>query len=108
MSDVNEITEYADGVLWFTREGTLLTIGITEKALDLAGTIQEIEFPELGDEYAGGDWIGEIQGKNVDVEIVAPLSLRIDEINEEVRDQFSLLDDDPTGDAWILRATILS
>lgn len=102
--DRAQIIEFADGQLWYSREEDVVTIGVTQAGLDLLGTIKDLELPEKNDEFAVQDWIGEIYGKNSDLEIMAPMALRIDELNGELLDQPQLLEDDPTGDAWLIRA----
>ena len=99
-----DLEEYQEGLLWKLGEGQGLTIGVTQSTLDLAGAIQSLELAEIGDEFDAGDWVGELQGKDNLVEIVAPCALRIVERNREVEEQPALLEDDPTGDAWLLRA----
>ncbi|RZA00920.1 MAG: glycine cleavage system protein H [Proteobacteria bacterium] len=100
---MKEITEYQDGLLWMVEEGDAMLIGITQSALDACGAVGEVESADAGDEYEAGDWIGEIRGKNSTIDIVAPFDLKVVEVNEQVVDQPSQLEDDPTGDAWILR-----
>lgn len=96
--------EFKDGMLWRTEEGeSLFVIGVTQEALDSSGTVQSVDVAEVGDEFEEGDWIGEIQGKNSLVEITAPFAVKVVESNREVLDQPALIEDDPTGDAWILR-----
>jgi glycine cleavage system H protein len=99
----NRIEEFQDGLLWSTESEGNLTIGVTESALAQAGTLAAIDLAEPGDEFSSGDWIGELRGKDSVIEITAPCDLKILERNEQVLSQLSLLEDDPTGDAWLLR-----
>jgi glycine cleavage system H protein len=101
---VSELREFNEGLLWQSEEEGALVIGVTQQAIDQAGTVAEIEVSDSGDEFEAGDWIAEIRGKNAVVEVLAPYALRVTERNEELLGQPSLLEDDPTGDAWILRA----
>jgi len=98
------IQEFQEGLLWKIEEGSSLVIGVTQSAIDQAGTVAEMDISDSGDEFEAGDWIAEIRGKNSVVDIVAPCALRITERNEELLSQPALVEDDPTGDAWILRA----
>jgi glycine cleavage system H protein len=100
---MSEIQEYQDGLLWRTEDGASLLVGVTQVGLDMVGAVSEMEVADLEDEFEAGDWIGEVRGKNAVLEIVAPCALRVTERNEEVLGQPSLLEDDPTGDAWLLR-----
>ena len=98
-----KLTEYSEGKLWYLLEGDTLTVGITQIGIEALGTVQDIELPEVGDSFESGDWVGEVRGKNADVALSAPAAFEIQEINEEVRNEVSLVEEDPTGDAWILR-----
>lgn len=98
------LQEYQEGLLWKIEEGEALTIGVTQSAIDQAGAVSGLDSADAGDEFEAGDWIGEVQGKESTVEIVAPCRLRITERNQELLDNPALLEDDPTGDAWLLRA----
>lgn len=97
------LQEYGEGLFWQVREGDALTLGVTQSALDQVGSVAEVELADSGDEFEEGDWIGEIRGKELTVEVVAPCRLRVSERNEELLEQPSVLEDDPTGDAWMLR-----
>jgi len=100
---MKEIQEFQEGLLWKLEDGNSLVIGFTQSALDLAGSLAEIDASDVGDEFEAGDWVGEIRGKNSVVDIIAPCNLRVTERNEEVLSQPALIEDDPTGDAWVLR-----
>ncbi len=97
------LQEFQEGLAWKVEEGAALTIGITQSALDQAGAVQAVEIADAGDEFEAGDWIAEIRGKESLIEIQAPCRLRVAERNEEILEQPSVLEDDPTGDAWLLR-----
>lgn len=98
------LQEYQDGLLWKVEEGEALTIGVTQSAIDQVGSVHGVDFADAGDEFEAGDWIGEIQGKDTLVEIIAPCKMRVTERNQEMIENPAILEDDPTGDAWMLRA----
>lgn len=99
-----QIQEFQEGLLWSLDEGGSLVIGVTQSGLDMAGAVTELDISDVGDEFEAGDQMGEIRGKNAVVDLIAPCALRISERNEELLAQPALVEDDPTGDAWILRA----
>jgi len=98
------LQEFQEGQLWKIQEAEALTIGVTQNALDLAGNVVEIELADAGEEFEAGDWIGELRGKDSLVEMLAPCRMRVTERNEEVIEQPATVEDDPTGDAWMIRA----
>lgn len=97
------ILEFKDGMLWQFEDDGKLVIGVTQEALDTAGAVQALDLADAGDEFEEGDWIGEVRGKNALVEITAPCALRVVEGNPDLLEQPALIEDDPTGDAWVLR-----
>lgn len=101
---MKQIQEFNEGLSWKLEEGGSLVLGVTQSALDLAGSVTEIEMSDNGDEFEAGDWIAEIRGKNSVVDLLAPCALKVVERNDELLGQPALLEDDPTGDCWILRA----
>lgn len=103
---MKELEEFQNGLQWKIQEGKILTLGITQSALDQAGALVELELADEEDEFEVGDWIGELRGKNSTVDLLAPVNGKIVEVNREILDQLSQLEDDPTGDAWLLRAEV--
>jgi glycine cleavage system H protein len=99
----DSIKEFGDGRQWFAKEEEALRLGITERAVEELGAIDHWEWPEPGQKFSDGDIWGEIIGRNGALILTAPAEFEVLEINEEVRDNLSLLEDDPTGDAWLIR-----
>lgn len=100
---MEEIEEYAEAKLWFLAEDNGLVLGVTASGLSELGTIVELELPEPGESYDVGDDMGAIHGRDGDLRIEAPAAIKIVERNHEVMMNPNMLEDDPTGDGWILR-----
>jgi glycine cleavage system H protein len=98
-----DLNEYGQGSFWFSCDDTGVTIGVTGAAIAPLGSIQSIEFAEVGDEFKEGDWIAEIIGSEGKLEVLAPEALVIEERNSEVTAEPGYLEDDPTGDGWLIR-----
>ena len=45
---------FASGKFWFSRKGNLLTLGLTEGALEELGDVRQIDFPDSGDDFDTG------------------------------------------------------
>jgi len=98
-----QLKEYENACLWYIDDGVTVTIGITQKAIDLVGGVTDVDLAEVGDELTDKASAGEIFGKNTSMEVLTPCSMRITEWNEEVMASVNFIEDDPTGDAWLLR-----
>lgn len=104
----DKVVEFGDGTAWFSVDSSdNVTIGLTDKALLVAGHPKDIDFPPVGEKYDIDQWIGCLVGREDEVEILSPFDLIVTEVNRTVSDDFDLLLEDPTGDAWLIRGEIL-
>jgi len=88
---------------WVREDGDTLIIGMTELYLQNAGDTTYIDLPEEDDEVEQGETAGKIQSSKWVGKLVSPVSGEIIEVNEELEDDFLLLNQDPYGDGWILK-----
>ncbi len=86
---------------WMKVEGKRAIIGITDYAQDELGDIVYIELPEAGEEVSTLEEITEIESTKTTAPVLAPVSGRIIEINEELKDSPELINEDPYGKGWI-------
>ncbi|MBW2005386.1 MAG: glycine cleavage system protein H [Deltaproteobacteria bacterium] len=66
------------------------------------GDIVFVDVPEEEDEVEQGEVCGKIQSRKWIGKLCAPVSGEIVEINEELEDDTSLINQDPYGKGWIL------
>ncbi len=83
-------------------DGTM-TVGMTEFYGNMAGDTTYIDMPEEGDEVEQGETAGKIQSSKWVGKLGAPVSGEIVEINEDLEDDFTLINSDPYGAGWIMR-----
>jgi len=84
-------------------ESGVLVIGMTELYLQNAGDTTYIDLPEEDDEVEQGETAGKIQSSKWVGKLISPVSGEIVEINEELEDDFMILNEDPYGDGWIMK-----
>jgi glycine cleavage system H protein len=100
---MDQLVEYSDGELWFSRSGDTITVGITEVGLRELGTLLDLALPEESETFEEGDDMGAVHGRDGELRLICPLAFKILERNHEVLANPTFLEDDPTGDGWILR-----
>jgi len=89
---------------WIREEDEgVLVIGMTELYLQNAGDTTYIDLPEEDDEVEQGETAGKIQSSKWVGKLVAPVSGEIIEVNEDLEDDFMILNQDPYGDGWIMK-----
>ena len=99
--DFPDELRYSKEHLWVRVEGCKGVIGITDFAQEELGIIRSLELPEPGDELEQDDSFGSIEARKSVVELYAPFSGEVLEVNEELLDRPELLNDDPYDSGWI-------
>jgi glycine cleavage system H protein len=98
--------EYLEGKLWFQRKGTMVTLGVTSGAIEDVGSVQSIEFPEEGLDFEKGEVIVTLDGSNGSIEVTAPASGIVQEINEAAKEEPDMVSDDPLEEGWLVKIEI--
>jgi glycine cleavage system H protein len=62
-----------------------------------------VELPEVGVEIDIGDEIGTIESIKTTTDLLAPISGRIEEVNDRLERKPELLNNDPYGLGWVTR-----
>jgi len=87
--------------MWVKKEGDILRIGLDDFTQKLAGELSYIELPEAGSEVSKDEVVGSYETGKWMGKIYAPVSGEILEVNEELEDEPSLINEDPYGKGWI-------
>ena len=88
---------------WLVAEGDIVTVGITKHAADALGELVFVELPEVGIEVAKDEDIVVIESVKAASDIMAPLDGEIVEVNEELIENPTLVNEDPLGKAWFFK-----
>ncbi len=105
-SQVPKSGEFSEGKLWFRRKGSVLTIGMTSHAIEGLGALQAVDLPEEGEEYQKGDVLTMVEGSGGNLEVVAPVSGAIYEVNEAVKEEPEIAVEDPLEEGWLVKIEI--
>jgi len=87
---------------WARIENGKVTIGMNDMFQEEAGDIVFVDLPEEEDEVEQGEVCGKIQSRKWIGKLCAPVSGEIVEINEDLEDDTSLINEDPYQKGWIL------
>jgi len=86
---------------WVKVSGRKATIGITDYAQDALGDIVYIDLPEVDMDVEINSEIGEIESTKATSSIIAPVSGKVTEVNEDLSESPETLNEDPYGKGWI-------
>ncbi len=87
---------------WVRVEGDSAIIGITDHAQDALGDIVYLEIPEIGREVKADQEICEIESTKTTAAIFAPVTGRIAQVNDILKDHPEAVNEEPYGKGWIL------
>jgi glycine cleavage system H protein len=88
---------------WVKKEddGTV-RIGMNAMFSGTAGDITYIDLPFEGDEVSQGDTCGKLQSAKWISKLIAPLSGEVVQVNEDLEDDSTKINQDPYGEGWIV------
>jgi len=100
--EVPEGLYYHEEYLWARVEKGKARIGVTDYAQKQLREIVYVELPSAGDTVAQGDPFGTVESVKAVSDLIAPISGKIVEVNEELKSKPELLNEDPYGKGWLL------
>jgi glycine cleavage system H protein len=91
---------------WVSIQGDTGLIGITDHAQHELGDIVYVDLPKVGATVAKGGTIGSVESVKAVSDIYSPVSGDVIEINQALADKPERLNEDPHGDAWLIKVRL--
>lgn len=91
------------GYMWAQTSDGVTTVGINESALEDFEEIISVELPSENDDVEEDSVIGTIETDDGPLDIYAPVTGTIVEINAAVIEDPTLIQEDPTEEGWLVR-----
>lgn len=91
---------------WIKLDGDVATIGITDFAQQELGDIVFVDINSLGNEIAKDQIFGTIEAVKTVSDLFIPVSATVLEINAKLNNNPELVNSDPYGDGWIIKAKV--
>lgn len=88
---------------WAKIDGNTITVGITDHAQSSLGDVVFLELPEVGRELQKGETFGVVESVKAVSDLYSPFAGKVSEINSDLVENPSLVNDDPHGKAWLLK-----
>ena len=91
---------------WVEIDGDTATVGITNHAQESLGDIVFIDLPTIGKEVKSNEELCVIESVKAASDIYAPIDGEVIEINNNLNDDASIVNQDPEKDGWIFKMKI--
>lgn len=90
--------------LWVRMDDEIrATLGMTDFLQDKMGEIYSLRLPEEGEELIKEESFGVLEAKNGRLELMAPISGEVVELNYEALEVPEIINDDPLSEGWLLK-----
>jgi glycine cleavage system H protein len=106
MPGKNSDTRYTKDHEWLRLEGDIVTVGITDHAQEQLGELVFIELPVLERQVAAGEACAIVESVKAASDVYAPLAGRVEEINETIVEDPSIVNNDAEGEGWFFKLEI--
>ena len=94
---------YSTSHEWHKQEGDIVTIGITQHAVDELTDITYVDLPAVGKKVTAGSRFGEIESVKATAELYSAVTGEVLEANAALKDDPSLVNTDPYGQGWMIK-----
>ena len=88
---------------WIDVKDGEATIGITDHAQSELGDIVYVDLPQPGDAVAADKTMGSVESVKAVSDIYCPVTGEVTEVNSVLADAPEKLNEDPHGDAWMVK-----
>ena len=107
MSNIPADLRFAESHEWARLEadGTV-TVGISDHAQEALGDVVFVELTEVGKVFAAQDQAGVVESVKAASDIYMPITGEVVEVNEALRADPSLANNDPTGAGWFFKVKL--
>lgn len=95
--------KYTKSHEWAKVEGNIVTLGITDHAQESLGDVVFVELPDVGSTIVAGKSYGTVESVKAVSDIIAAVSGKVVEYNQDVLDTPDVLNTDPYGEGWLVK-----
>ena len=105
---VMEELYYTESHEWVQVNGDLATVGITDFAQSELGDIVFVELPDVNSRVSAGEPCGSIEAVKAVVDLISPLSGKVEERNGDLEDTPDLINKSAVDEGWLFKVRISS
>ncbi|MBX3388667.1 MAG: glycine cleavage system protein GcvH [Phycisphaeraceae bacterium] len=98
--------KYSESHEWHKVDGDTLTLGISRFAVDALTDITYVQMKKVGTKFKAGDVVGEVESVKTTSDIYSFVAGEVTEVNIALGDNPGLINEDPYGKGWLLKAKI--
>ena len=94
---------YSESHEWASVDGDIVTLGVTDFAIEHLGDLVFVDLPDTGTDVEKGGNICEIESVKAVGEVFSLVSGTIEAVNSGLADETGPLSESPYGDGWLVK-----
>ena len=92
---------YTEDHEWARQEGNLVTVGITQFAVDQLGDVTQVDLPNEGEVMKTHEVLGSVESVKAVSDVYAPVSGKVVKVNSPLQDSPEYVNEDPYDGGWM-------
>lgn len=101
-----EDRSYLDSHEWAKLDGDIVTIGITDFAVEQLGELVYLDLPDVGRTLDRGEAFGEVESVKAVSDVNSPVAGEIIETNDGLPDDLETLQNDSLNGGWLIKVKV--
>lgn len=101
-----ESLRYAESHEWAKLDGDIVTVGITQYAVDQLTDVTHLQLPKVGAALTAGKPFGEIESVKAVFDLNAPVNGSVTEVNSKLAADPSAINLDCYGPGWMIKVKL--
>ena len=99
---------YTEDHEWVRQEGNLVTVGISQFAVDQLGDVTQVDLPSEGETLKQHEVIASVESVKAVSDVYAPVSGKVVKVNSPLQDSPEYVNEDPYDGGWMAQIEMSS
>ena len=99
---------YTEDHEWARQEGNLVTVGITQFAVDQLGDVTQVDLPNEGEVMKPHEVLGSVESVKAVSDVYAPVSGKVVKVNSPLQDSPEYVNEEPYDGGWMAQIEMSS
>jgi glycine cleavage system H protein len=94
---------YTEDHEWARQEGNVVTVGISQFAVEQLGDVTQVDLPREGEVLKQHDPFGSVESVKAVSDVFAPVSGKVVKVNSTLQDSPEYVNEDPYDGGWMIQ-----
>jgi glycine cleavage system H protein len=99
---------YTEDHEWARPEGNLVTVGVSQFAVEQLGDVTQVDLPREGEMLRQNEPFGSVESVKAVSDLLAPVSGKVVKVNTTLQDSPEYVNQEPYDGGWMIQIEIAS